>query len=130
MLYGILEISRLLFINAELENAAREHTDEMASHGYFSHNSLDGSPFATRIKLYYPRGNGQFSAGENLFWATGTPTAESVIAAWAGSAPHRANLLNPNWHEIGVSAIHASAPPGAFVGGDAVIVTADFGTHS
>src|SRR6266700_6927042 len=30
--------------------AAREHTDEMASYGYFSHNSLDGSSFATRIK--------------------------------------------------------------------------------
>jgi uncharacterized protein YkwD len=116
--------------NAALETVAREHTDEMASHGYFSHNSLDGSSFATRMKFYYQRGHARFVAGENLLFGAGNLTAESVIAAWAGSAPHRANLLDASWREIGVSAIHASAAPGAFGGGDVVIITADFGTRS
>jgi uncharacterized protein YkwD len=114
--------------SAALEAAAREHTDEMALHGYFSHNSLDGGSFAARIKAYYRRGHERVSGGENLFWATGDPRAELVIAAWAGSAPHRANLLNPNWREIGVSAIHMSAAPGVFEGEDVVIITTDFGT--
>ncbi len=114
--------------NAALESAAGAHTDEMASYGYFSHNSLDGSSFATRITLYYRRGRERVSAGENLFWASGDPTAESVVAAWAGSAPHRANLLDANWREIGVAAIHVSAAPGVFAGGDVLIITADFGT--
>jgi uncharacterized protein YkwD len=113
--------------NAALDAAAREHTDEMASHGYFSHSSLDGSSFATRITLYYGRGRGWMHAGENLFWAQGAPTAESVIAAWAASASHRANLLNAGWREIGISALHVSGAQGAFAGGDVVIVTADFG---
>jgi uncharacterized protein YkwD len=116
--------------SATLETAARDHSDEMASYGYFGHNSLNGSSFANRIKVYYWRGYERFSAGENLFWATGEPTAEGVIAAWAASAPHRANLFNAGWHEIGVSAIHASAAPGAFGGGDVMIITADFGTRS
>jgi uncharacterized protein YkwD len=113
--------------NGALDAAAREHTDEMASYGYFSHNSLDGSSFATRITLYYARGRTRIRAGENLYWAQGDPTAESVIAAWAASAPHRANLLNTSWREIGVSTLHVRAAPGAFAGGDVVIITADFG---
>jgi uncharacterized protein YkwD len=116
--------------NAALQIAAREHTAEMASFGYFSHDSLDGSSFATRFKLYYRRGHERVSVAENLFWAAGDPTAESVIAAWMASAPHRANVLNANWREIGLAAIHMSAAGGAYGGEDVVIITADFGARS
>jgi uncharacterized protein YkwD len=119
---------RPLRANPALEAAARQHTDEMASHGYFSHDSVDGRPFATRIALYYRRGHEAFSAGENLFWGTGDPTAGSVLAAWAGSAHHRATLLNAGWHEVGVAAVHVTAAGGAFGAGDVVIVTADLGS--
>ena len=38
--------------------------------------------------------------GENL--AVGFNTPEVVVAEWMDSPDHRANLLNPNWKEMGV----------------------------
>jgi hypothetical protein len=45
------------------------------------------------------------------------------------SPEHRANLLSPTWREVGVSALHVAAAPGAFQGLDVTIVTTDFGVR-
>jgi uncharacterized protein YkwD len=45
------------------------------------------------------------------------------------SPPHRANLLDRSWREIGVSAIHFDSAPGDYAGGPVTIVTADFGVR-
>ena len=48
---------------------------------------------------------------------------------WLNSPEHKANLLTARWREIGVSAVHVTAAPGAFHGLDVTIVTTDFGVR-
>src|SRR2546425_10240400 len=43
-----------LHLSASLSAAARQHSVEMATRGYFSHSSANGSPFNRRIARYYP----------------------------------------------------------------------------
>jgi uncharacterized protein YkwD len=50
-----------------------------------------------------------------------------ALKLWMNSPEHRANLLSPTWREVGVSALHVAAAPGAFKGLDVTIVTTDFG---
>lgn len=87
-----------------LSNASRFHAHDMLADVYFNHDSYDrvngNLQFACavwdRITNYY-----SFStAGENI--AAGYTTPESVMAAWMASSGHRANILNPNFREIGV----------------------------
>ena len=51
MLYGILEISRLLFINAELENAAREGVDYASRHPEVTASDLRDNVIAPKLAL-------------------------------------------------------------------------------
>jgi uncharacterized protein YkwD len=99
----------------------------MATTGYFSHDSYDGSPFWERLDLTCPRGHTWLTAGENIYWQTGDATADGVTEAWAESPDHRANMLSPAWRDIGISVVRADAAPGAYGGANVVIVTADFG---
>lgn len=86
-----------LRLNSKLNNIATAHSEDMAQHDYFSHNGLDGSTVGDRAK-----GAGyQFSSvGENI--AAGYTTPEDVVQGWMNSPGHRANILNPNYQEIGV----------------------------
>src|SRR3954466_13755270 len=43
-----------LRLSARLSAAARQHSGEMAARGYFSHDSVNGSPFPPRIPRLYP----------------------------------------------------------------------------
>ena len=52
-----------------------------------------------------------------------------AIDMWMKSPPHRANLLNGRWREVGISAVHVTQAPGAYRGLDVTIVTADFGVR-
>jgi len=45
------------------------------------------------------------------------------------SPEHRANILTARWREIGVSAVHLAAAPGAFKGLEVTIITTDFGVR-
>ena len=91
--------------DATLERAARSHSVDMASHGYFAHGA-----FAARMRSFGARGP---ALGENLAWGFSNPAA--VVRAWLGSPEHRANLLRPGFDRIGIG-----------YAGRAVI-TADFG---
>ena len=46
---------------------------------------------------------------------------------WLNSPEHKANLMNPRWREIGVSAVHTTTAGGPYAGLDVTIVTTDFG---
>ena len=48
-------------------------------------------------------GCGVSVAGENLSRATVPP--EDVVAAWMGSAGHRANILDPAFAQLGVACV-------------------------
>lgn len=86
-----------LTMNNNLRLLARMKSADMRDKGYFSHYSPTyGSPFNMMIKY----GVKFSAAGENI--AMGQPTAASVMNSWMKSSGHRANILNPNYKEIGV----------------------------
>jgi uncharacterized protein YkwD len=121
---------RPLRLSPALAAAARQHSTEMAARGYFSHSSADGSSFDRRIARYYPPGHSRFWAvGENLLWSSPTVDAGGALQMWKGSPPHRENLLNATWRDIGLSAVHVLSAPGAYGGHVVTIVTADFGVR-
>jgi uncharacterized protein YkwD len=120
----------LLRVNARLGAAARQHSEQMALDGYFAHNSADGSAFWRRIQRFYASSRWQYwSVGENLLWSSPAVDASRALAMWLASPEHRANLMNPHWHEIGISAVHADAAPGVYHGLPVTIVTTDFGAR-
>ena len=86
-----------LSIDHNLATAARDHSQDMGLQDYFSHTSLDGRTVPDRITA---AGYFYNTYGENI--AAGQPTPEDVIDAWMSSSGHRANILNPNFCDIGV----------------------------
>jgi uncharacterized protein YkwD len=103
----------------------------MATKGYFTHRSADDSVFWARIEQFYPSsGYGYWEVGENLVWAAPELSAREAVRMWMQSPPHRANLLNPRWLQIGLAAVHSSDAPGAYENRSVTIVTADFGVRS
>jgi uncharacterized protein YkwD len=120
-----------LHLSAALGAAAAAHSTQMARVGYFSHNSANGTPFSRRIVSFYrARGYRTWTAGENLLWASPNVGPGRALRLWLASPPHRANLLSPRWHEIGLSAVHVANAPGVYGHAPATIVTADFGARS
>lgn len=87
-----------LKISPILESAALQKLQDMISGQYFAHTSPNGtSPW-----YWFDLNNYKYTyAGENL--AIGFVDAKTTIDAWANSPSHRANLLNPNYKEIGVA---------------------------
>ena len=103
----------------------------MARVGYFSHDSANGASFSSRIAMFYTvRGYRSWTVGENLLWASPDVGALRALKLWLASPPHRANLLNPRWREVGLAAVHARRAPGVYGNAPTTIVTADFGSRS
>jgi uncharacterized protein YkwD len=119
-----------LHLSASLTAAARNHSKQMQADGYFAHNSFDGTAFWKRINAFYPSSRyGFWSVGENLLWSSPDVGAQQALTMWEHSPEHLKNLLDPNWREIGVSAVHASSAPGVYNGLPVTIVTTDFGVR-
>ncbi|MGA9761554.1 MAG: CAP domain-containing protein [Gaiellaceae bacterium] len=117
--------------SSRLAAAAAGHSRSMAAKGYFAHRSADDLLFWKRIKRFYPSsGYGYWEVGENLVWAAPELGAKRAVRMWMASPPHRVNLLNPRWRQIGLAAVHSSSAPGAYGDMAVTIVTADFGVRS
>ncbi len=86
----------------QLEAAARGHGTDMACNGFFSHTGSNGSNVGDRITA---QGYSWSWRGENIF-AGGSATPQSAFNWWMNSAPHRANLLNSNYTDIGIGYIY------------------------
>ena len=120
-----------LRLSGALNAVANGHSAEMARVGYFSHDSANGQSFSSRIaQAYSPRGYRRWSVGENLVWGGPDIGAARAFRLWLASPPHRANLLNAGWRQVGLGAVHSSSAPGVYGGGPVTIVTADFGVRS
>ncbi len=120
-----------LRVSPALTTAAVVHSTSMAKKGYFTHNSANGASFSQRIAYFYPaRGYRRWSVGENLLWGSPDVGAVRALKLWLASPPHRANLLNPRWREVGLAAVHSTSAPGVYHNAPATIVTADFGARS
>ncbi len=121
---GPLRFSRGLFASASL------HCEQMVEGGYFGHQGLHGSSFDRRLASFYPQaGHTFYQVGENLLWATGHESSTAMVRAWMHSPPHRENLLDPNWTQIGVAALSAPSAPGVYSGRSVIVVTVDFGVR-
>ncbi|WP_231510397.1 CAP domain-containing protein [Fischerella sp. PCC 9605] len=83
--------------NAELDYAADKYAEDMSERGVLSHTGPDGSQPWDRAKAV---GYEAQTMGENI--AAGQKTPEQVVQAWMNSPGHRANILNPNYTELGV----------------------------
>src|SRR5690349_10559936 len=120
-----------LRVSASLRAAAIVHSTQMARRGYFSHDSANGGSFSSRIATYYSAsGYRSWTVGENLLWGSPDVGAGRALKLWLSSPPHRANLLDPRWREIGLSAVHAGRAPGVYGNSPTTIVTADFGSRT
>ena len=114
-----------------LSRSAVAHSRAMATFGFFSHESRNGTTFSDRIKRYYaPRSKTTWTVGENLAMFGGsTPSAGEIVAAWMGSPGHRANLLRDVFHEAGVAIMFNPAAGGVFGGESTWVVTLDLGSR-
>ena len=122
-------LSRLR-LSPALNAAAAAHSAQMARMGYFSHNSANGKSFSQRVASFYPaRGYRSWTAGENLVYGAPDISAARALKLWLASPPHRENLFDARWHELGLSAVHSTSAPGVYGGASATIVTADFGAR-
>jgi uncharacterized protein YkwD/uncharacterized membrane protein required for colicin V production len=90
---------QFLEFDDSLRDVARAHSDDMFKRGYFSHYTPDGlSPFdrMNNAHIVYTY------AGENLALA---PSTQLAMQGLMNSPGHRANILNPSFHKIGVGVI-------------------------
>ncbi|GLY39034.1 hypothetical protein Amsp01_050580 [Amycolatopsis sp. NBRC 101858] len=100
--------------NGQLTVAAQVHTDEMAKYRYMSHTGVAGDNPDDRITgAGYPWKRW----GENI--AAGQRTPQQVVTWWMNSPPHKANILNCAFREIGIWYT---------LGGARTYWTQDFGT--
>jgi len=82
--------------NPLLSTAAQAAAEDMAAKGYFAHVSPEGrTPWSwlDQVGYYYSY------AGENL--AVNFTDSENVQTAWMASPTHRANIVKPQYTEVG-----------------------------
>jgi uncharacterized protein YkwD len=111
----------------KLVRAAQRHSRDMVAHSYFAHDSRSGAGFSARIaNTGWMSGRDSWVVGENLAWGGGTnATPRQIVASWMASAGHRANILKPRFHVIGIGV--ANGVPVAN-GGAGATYTTDFGS--
>jgi hypothetical protein len=82
--------------NNNLALAARLHSDEMARHKQLSHQFSEEAELGARLSQQGAR----FDAdAENVGYAS---SADELHSGWMNSPPHRGNMLNPRYDEMGV----------------------------
>lgn len=103
--------------SSKLDIAAQMKAQNMIQDNYFNHISPSGiAPWYWFSEAGY---NYKY-AGENL--AIGFFESEEVFNAWLNSPSHKANILNPNYTEIGTAVM------GGFGNSNTIIVVQVFGT--
>lgn len=97
--------------NAKLATAATSHSEDMAAKNYFDHTGSDGSSPATRVTQ---AGYTWTMVGENIAWRSpaSASTTDQTMQDWLNSPGHCANIMNPQFTEIGVACAEGSAANG------------------
>lgn len=84
--------------NAQLAAAALAHSRDMANRNYFAHSARDGSLVADRaVRAGYDWAR----IGENI--AAGQGSAEQAVSSWLASPTHCANLMHPDYTQMGAA---------------------------
>jgi uncharacterized protein YkwD len=104
---------RRLRRSADLSRAAGRHARDMVARRYFAHDEPSGPTVVDRIlHSGYLERFGSWKVGENLGWGWGggaSPAA--IVASWMKSPPHRRNILNRKFRDVGV-AVRLGSPRG------------------
>lgn len=114
--------------NSDLRRSASGHSKDMVAKGYFSHYGSSGGTLGGRVtRSGYLSDAGEYEIGENIGGGKGhrfgSPIA--VVSEWMHSAPHRANLLDPDFRDSGLGI--ARGYPGGGGDPDAATYTLDLG---
>jgi uncharacterized protein YkwD len=84
--------------NAVLASAAQGHSRAMANNNFFDHRDRDGRMAGDRAELAGYIGQ---QVGENI--AAGQDTPRKVVDGWLASPGHCANIMNPQFRELGAA---------------------------
>ncbi len=121
--YGLGELRE----NLPLRRSATGHSYDMVDRDYFSHDGPAGSTPGSRVAQtgYLARVN-KYAVGENIGGGIGSQRGSplAVFRSWMHSPPHRANILDAEFHDLGVGV--ARGYPGGG-GSTAATYTLDFG---
>lgn len=86
--------------NAQLEQAALGHANDMLRNDFFAHQSSDGSGIGDRAD---GAGYKWRAVGENI--AQGYPNFQRTLLAWQASPGHCINLMRGGYSEMGVALV-------------------------
>jgi len=111
---GIKPAVDALVWSDKLHAAAVEHSYDMAVNSQFTHDGSGTSSDRTAMNTGLGRGSSSSErityngyewsyTGENI--AKGAETAEEVIRLWIASDGHCANLMNPNFKDVGMAMV-------------------------
>jgi uncharacterized protein YkwD len=104
-----------------LARAAGRFSHAMVSERFFAHVSPSGSTLGQRARSAGYSGR---ALGETIAWGSGElATPAAIVDQWMHSPPHRAVILDRDFHRVGVG-VASGSPDGT---GEATTVTADFG---
>jgi hypothetical protein len=108
-----------LSLNGQLDAAAQAKADDMAARNYWSHYTPEGNPpwiFVNNQGYSYQK------IGENL--AAGFSDEQSTVNGWMASPPHRENLLDPAFTDVGFG--FANNPDYTSAGGGPMTIVVAF----
>jgi len=97
-----MRATHALTLSTTLTQAAAAHAADMAAHGYVGHDGSDGSEASDRVNRVGYRWR---SVGENV--AAGQRDAAEVVKEWLESPGHCANIMGPQFTEMGVAVVAA-----------------------
>lgn len=92
-----------LLWSSSLADIAKQHSMDMAQHGYFDHNSLDGTDWVKRVFPYWNR----YPIGENIAGSSHDKLDSEVVEMWRSSTlGHCELLMDPDFTHVGVGKGH------------------------
>ncbi len=115
--------------NAQLEQVAQGHSEEMVSQDYFAHVAPSGLTPVDRVQAsgYIPNSRVGYTIGENIAWGTlQLSTPSSIVAAWIGSPEHLANILDGSYRDTAIGVV-AAVPASLGEGQPGAMYTQEFG---
>lgn len=89
-----------LTLSSTLNDAAVNHSEDMAANNYFGHTLKGPNPNVSWDRNIQRSGYKGSPIGENI--AAGAESATATMRMWVKSKPHRKNMLNGEFRAIGV----------------------------